>query len=64
MVPPIASGTQYQGNMETTILIFHSVKQRRETIDVNRKFISTEHLYNPIKSNIIQFILVQDFRGV
>ena len=64
MVPPIASGTQYQGNMETTILIFHSVKQRRETIDVNRKFISTEHLYNPIKPNIIQFILVQDFRGV
>ena len=53
MEPPIASGTQYQGNMETTILIFHSVKQRRETIDVNRKFISTEHLYNPIKPNII-----------
>ena len=51
MVPPIASGTQYQGNMETTILIFHSVKQRRETIDVNMKFISTEHLYNPIKPN-------------
>ena len=64
MVPPIASGTQYQGNMETTILIFHSVKQRRETIDVNRKFISTEHLYNPIKLNIIQFILVQDLRGL